>query len=88
MTDPTCTTTCPNTQQPPGNQKHLPKAVLDLALFCCPFLSHGHEQWWKTSAARGRLDMTSPVPQFPWLQGIAASIRQCSTALRGSRLYP
>lgn len=86
--NPMCTTTCPNTHQPPGNQQHLLKAIPHLALFCCPFLSRGHEQWWKTSAARGRLDATLPVPQFPGLQGDAVSIRQCSTALQGSRLYP
>jgi len=73
------TITCPNSHQPPGNQKHSSNAISDIVLFC------GHRQWWKPSAARGKLDATCPVPQFPWLQGDAASVRLCSTAIWGSR---
>lgn len=85
--DSMCTITGPNALQPPGNQKHSPKAITDIALFCSPFFfSCGHKQRWKTSAACGRLDATSLVLRSPWLQGDAASIRLCSTALWGSRL--
>lgn len=37
MTDSTRITTRPDAHQPPGNQKHSPKAISDIALFCSPF---------------------------------------------------
>lgn len=43
------TTTLPSAHQPPDNQKQLPKAIFDIALFCSLFFSScGHEQQWKT----------------------------------------